>query len=394
MEGLLYEPRSLWSIANARVRSDVVTPTTVRLNRRHFTNLTRWPMTFKRLAVTGVGYTFNQALDPFTSGVPSLYKQSTDIAQQVGIEISAPQRYHLNSKLSISSATLAPRPTWEPPSGYPGIVSAWNTSRLQCDTPLYIPKTGALEWQLSGYNTMTSVDVQAPSANGVFVTMLYQERGGMFFGNCRQHQYFARPFSLPGGAALSPFYNSEEKWPFPPDLFSTAATYGGVVTNDWWDPKANFSAGKFKRQNATRDGSTAITDLRASISQAFGWDVLVQAAMAASYPGAYVVPPVPPGAKLPNIAPLSTHMGTRIKTVGCGSEAWWWRPGAPLALVFDAQTPALVYDLHREFTLEPGDSLDVTMTLPAMGADFGDTSPFDVPFHVGISLNGYSPIEG
>jgi hypothetical protein len=72
--------------------------------------------------------------------------------------------------------------------------------------------------------------------------------------------------------------------------------------------------------------------------------------------------------------------------------AWWWRPGAPLALVFDAQTPGLVYDLTHEITLEPGDTLALEMTFPPSA--FGGENPQLIPVHVGVALNGYSPIEG
>jgi hypothetical protein len=389
MEGLLYEPRALWSIANAVVNSDTRTPTTVKLNRRHFTNGTRWPMTFKRLVVSGVSYTLNQQLNPVgNTAFAPYYQQAADIVQQVAVTVSAPQRYHLTSKLAVNSAALTPRPRGEAPTpGYllgsdttPGITNIQNTCRLVCDYPLVIPITGAIEWQLSSYNAFVPVvgEQSAPDAPGVGVTMLYQEQGGMFFGDCRKHEYNARPYALPGGALLSPFFDAEEKWPYPPDLFSAAGAYGGNVTHDWWDPQANFSAGKFKKQNATRDGSTIITDLRTTICQYFGWDVPVQSALTAV--GNYTPQPDPPR--------------TRIRTSGVGSEAWWWRPGAPLALVFDAQTPALVYELPEEITLEPGDSLDVTMTLPALGLSFGEVEAFDVPFHIGVSLNGYSPIEG
>jgi hypothetical protein len=226
---------------------------------------------------------------------------------------------------------------------------------------------------------------QAPkTTSAVEVAMLYQEAGGMFFGNGRVHTYRARPYG--GQPALNPFADFPDKWPYPPDLFSAAFLYNllpGIP--NWWDPLGDFNAKKFKEQEATRQGSTCITDMRAMLNQT-GYDAQVIAAFTAAFGYA-------PTQKL---APLATRMGTRVKTVGCGSEAWWWRPGAPLALVFDAMSPGLVYDLPEEITLMPGDTLDVEMIFPPNVVTFGSESPVQptVPVHMGVSFNGYAPIEG
>lgn len=401
MEGILYEPRSLWSIANVVVPATQSTPLRTTLNRQHFTNRTRWPMTLKRVALTAVNYTFSDLLDPFAVGANTLFMfQAAAVVQVISLSISAPQRYNLNAKSVINSATCAPRPTWDPPKPgqivagdlFPFTAALTNTSQLMFDHPLYIPRTAAVEWQLSALSPVVlgvgsegpDPELQAPrTADAAEVTMLYQESGGMFFGSARQHRYNPQPWVPPGGLPLSPAASTEERWPFPPDLISGLDPFVALPgTADWWDPKGLFSAKAFKNQNSTRDGATKITDMRVAIDQFF-YDLTVANAFGNVYPLV---------TQIPVVAPLSTRLGTRVRNVDCGSGAWWWRPGAPLALVFDAKTPALVYDLPEAITLEPGDTLDVEMTMPPNPIQGAGGSA--LTYHIGVSFNGYSPIEG
>lgn len=390
---VLYEPRSLWSIANAKLAAGNASPTIYRLNRRHLTNLTRWPMTLTRVVLGAVNYTFDELLltTAAQSQQPQFWLQASDIIQQVQCKFSAPFRYNINAKGPINTATLTPRPTWEPPqptailgvetfsffSGYLG------TSQLKFKEPMVIPRNGALEWQLSAFTPVvfgTSPEDEAPGTNGpMFATMLYQERGGMFFGNSRIHQFQPNPFVTP----LDTFADPSEKWPYSPDLASNAGTYTALPgTTNWWDPKAMFTAAKFRAQGSTRQGSCQLTDMRTMINQ-FAYDGDVATAFNNAF--GYI-----PTQKL---TPMCMRMGTRVKTVGCGTEAWWWRPGAPLGLVFDDITPALVYDLPEQITLQPGDTLDAELIFPPNTAIFDDTS-VTVPAHVGVSFNGYATIEG
>ena len=402
MEGILYEPRSLWSIANVVVPAQQSTPLRTTLNRQHFTNRTRWPMTLKRVALTAVNYTFNSLRNPFeVGGNPAFMYQAAAVVQMISLSISAPQRYNLNAKSVVNTATCAPRPTWDPPKPsaifaigelVPVFAALTNTSQLMFDHPLYIPRTAAVEWQLSALSPVVLHEggegpdeaFQAPNrTDAAEVTMLYQESGGMFFGSARQHRYNPQPWVPPGGVALSPAASTEERWPFPPDLISGLDPFVALPgISDWWDPKGLFSAKSFKNQNSTRDGATKITDMRVAIDQVI-YDLQVAFAFQNAYPLLR---------DLGQVAPLSTRLGTRVRNVDCGSGAWWWRPGAPLALVFDAKTPALVYDLPEAITLEPGDTLDVEMTMPPNPIQ--GEGGLALTYHIGVSFNGYSPIEG
>jgi hypothetical protein len=183
-------------------------------------------------------------------------------------------------------------------------------------------------------------------------------------------------------------YQNDSCFPFTPDPISinvggipvgvpkTAGTsshdpwYSGLVTTGGVQVKANaqLTGGGFKAQQPNRSGSARFTGMRVMLDQLY-WD------------GGFADP----------VAPLATRVGTRVRNIS-GSGEWWWRPGAPIALVMDTITPALVYKLPSAITLGPGDTLDVEMRFPAVLLEQMEGD--DISFQIGISFNGYAAIEG
>jgi hypothetical protein len=343
--GLLYEPRSLWSIANVRVAEDAPGPTRVRLPKRHFFNGERYPIELRRLSLCAVNY--------------HLMDDTIRFFQHAELAISVPQRYHLNTKRFLPVAGLTARPTWQPSTPFAPLSSnLWGSSMLNFDNPLYIAKDAFIEWSLSAITPVSDSDVLDP----IHAKMLYQEEGGLWPGSVRSHEVelpFISTDVLPGFQ-----FDPLEKWPFFP--FGAPAVTGG--TNIFWDPRGFFSGNRFLQQEHTRDGSTKLTDMRAAIDQR-------------AYDELQVFAGVQP-------SPLHFRIGTRARMGNGGTKAWWWRPGAPLALVFDHITPACVYELKEPVTLGPGEQLDVEMLFPPIVGE--DTAEY----HVGISFNGFAVIEG
>jgi hypothetical protein len=74
-----------------------------------------------------------------------------------------------------------------------------------------------------------------------------------------------------------------------------------------------------------------------------------------------------------------------------GTGAYWWREGAPLALVCPTITPAQVYDLPEPITLGPGERLDVEVSSPGP-TPMGEES-IDSIYQIGVGLCGYASIE-
>ncbi len=381
MEGsIVYEPRSLWSIANTTVQAqepDAAHVTTVNFNRQHFTNRTKWPMYLDRVAMCGVNYILDRAQPASLNA--NFLGQGNNVVATMDFNVSAPFRYRMTSKSRVSLMSLTPRPTWEPTNPLQSenpFADMIGTCQLKFQNDFFVPKTAAIEWQLSSYTPFCFSDTTVLPPNLVFTRMLYQEEGGFFMGSARVHKYVANYFN---GV---PPQDSQEKWPYPWDGLANIGneTFSQGI-DDWWDPKALFSAKSFRNQNSTRDGSTKLTDMRVAIDQR-----QYDTALAAFFQEVWEEPidgrP----------STLFTRIGSRVRTVGFGSGAWWWRPGAPIALVFDTITPALVYTLPEVITLEPGDTLEVSLTLPANPFE-GEGGP-SITSHIGIAFNGFSPVQG
>ncbi len=396
-EGLLYEPRSFWSIANVALDGAEFIQT-VRLPREHFFNGERWPIQIKRIALAAINYGFIEPPPGPLPGNPTAYHEGANNISVLDFAISVPQRWHVSSKSPAGAAVVTPRPRWEPrPRADAGAIvansrasSLWGMSMLKCDKPLIIPEQGTIEWDLTSHSPW-AVDVPNNETDALFIpgysraTLLYQEVGGNVWpGSARTSPgpvgsfrpgFELRPFDRTRIAALPA--DPPEKWPFPPDAtFDPAVVPLETGSTTFWNPDAHFGGRAFDAQESTRSGSTEISDLRCHIDQRF-YDSAMQIA--------FNTPNQP--------SPLSLRTGSRIRTVNGGSNAWWWRPGAPLALTFDYHTPAVVYELKQEITLGPEEHLEVEVFVPPAFVE-GQETREPSAYHLGISVNGYAAIEG
>lgn len=392
MEGLLYEPRSFWSIGNFTPEG-ALTPRRIRLPREHFFNGERYPIQIKRLVLSSINYGFMR--EPPAVGFAANatgYHETTANMSAVEVAISAPQRYHLGTKRYTLSAAIAPQPRWMPrprataaPVAGARLSSLWGQSMLKLDKPIYLPQQATIEWALSAHTPFASAAGAESTAVAPFATLLYQESGGNVWpGSARTTPPTVNPFRsgfpLEFQAAASILgipRDPQERWPYPPDASFDAASAPAGGSAPWWPPLETFTGKQFDAQESTRSGSTCITDLRAHIDQR-AFDRAMQSAFGPT--------PFQP-------TPMSLRTGTRIRLVNGGSKAWWWRPGAPLALVFDAITPANVYELPEPITLGPEEHLEIEVVFPGSFPQ-GDTALEPTAYHLGLSLNGYAAIEG
>lgn len=360
----------MWSIANVDINDFVPTVATrVEMERRHFYNGQRWPIEIRRLALCIVNPTYR---------VPPFYHEGADAINVIGVGISVPQRYHLGRQV-VPAGSVAPRPTWTPapglattegPDHFPS--SLWGQSMLAFDNPLMVPQRGTILWDLSAY-TPAGEGVEQPNEDvNPLTTMLYQETEGLFAGSARTH-VFRIPFY--NQAVAQQQVETDERWPYFKDTRQLAwvPAPGVAVTTNWWDPAGHFTGKLFDQQESTRSGSTEFTSMRVQINQRER-DLTLNG-----------IDPLTPS------APLSLGVGTRVRSHGSGSNTYWWRPGAPLALVFDHITPANVYNLKRPITLRPGEQLEVELLFPPQGP--GQETPAH-GYHIGVSLNGFAVIEG
>lgn len=377
-DGILYEPRSFWSIGTFGSTQGLTDPSIIDLPRQHFYNGERWPVQINRVAVAGINYTF---INPPVA-VDANYQAGAGAINAIRIKVQAPQRYHYGTKRSFELDAVGPLATWTPSAKLNTIVvegdtisytpsSLWGQCALKFDNPLYIPRTTAIEWDISSYTPWasgTKSPVPMPAAAVPTCYQLYEEPGGLFSGDARSRAFRMRAYD-------QPTFLRDERWPFLRDIFSPVVPGQPLATSDWWHPDGRFNVRIFDQQEATRAGSTSLTGMRTMIDQVNYDAFIVEEGLA----------------PLANRAcPLSMRVGTRVRLANSGSNTWWWRPGAPLCLVFDHITPASVYQLHEPITIGPGDTLDVQMEFPAQSP----LGKFGQRFQFGISFNGFAAIQG
>jgi hypothetical protein len=372
MDGVIHEPRSFWTVQTVESK---VTPQRVRTNKGHFYNGERWPITINRITFGGINYLLRAA------PVGDLAVDNSGIINKIGIRVSVPQRYHLNRNMvligSIPAASTGQHATRPNPNYGPGMTpsSLYGQCHLNFDKPLLLPKNGKIEWDVSAHTANNAQAETAPT----FIEMGYVELGGLTGSSMRSRTVQLAVYTgndLPG----------IEDWPYLADALTAGggAAAPAIGTTNWWFPGSRFPAGgnvpdwkgqrntTFSAQEATRSGSTEIVGMRTTIAQ-FAYDQEVA--------GSFGTVPA---------SPLSMRTGCRIRATDGGSSGhYWWRPGAPLALVFDTITPANVVRLQEPIELGPGEQLDVELEFPAFVSEEESTT-----YRVGVALNGYATIEG
>ncbi len=370
--GFWYQPASLWSIGYVDASANVAS---VRFNfkREHFRNPTRHPITLNRFAICGVNYPFTIQNIPATAQPSSAESAMFNKAR---IRIAAPYRRGY-SRDEIPLASYSPRSTGWMSGNTLSDSSLFGVNYLRFDKPILLPRKSALEVALTGMVRM-STTWGAPfvfsnaARNGRF---FFHESGGLFSGSSRQ-----KGLTVHQGGNIAPIPDPYSGIPYsiPPD-YAIAAEAG--INPILWPPQSQMNARDYEQQEGTRSGSTETYGMGVFIDQ-IDWDDAAKASVLATEGTA--------AGPLYQISMNASMLGCRARAKHApGPNDWWWRPGAPLSLVLDTITSALVYDLPEPITLSEGETLDVTMVVDA-AATAGAASGYQV----GISFNGWTAIEG
>ena len=400
VSGILYEPRAIWSIDQV----DTATQLNGRVTfpRNDFKNASKYPIILTKLLLAPVNYLYRETqngapIDPTTyhaGGAPAVNFSR--------ILIDAPQRQNY-SRQTLFGPSWPGQPTWEPQMRgvdldctgvevqYPS--SLWGVTRWDFDHPMIIPKLGTLELQLSPFN-VTTVPVDPLNLRQVDFTVIVNEgppagsaapgRFGNFPGNARTHPRsilrYADGFSplRTSGQGGVGGLQSQQRQIADPFGLNTYGVPAAVLSTIQWPSDQQLSAREYDAQNATEAGSTPVEGFGVQIDQIDYDDVTINQ--------------FGPSAAGSPVSPLSLRVASRARTRNGGTGEWWWRPGAPLALVCPTLTPALVYKLPKPITLAPGDTLDVELEVQrpiTIGINTIAQS-----YNVGISFTGYAAIEG
>lgn len=380
IENLLYEPRGFWDV---RQVSSAVQPTQIRFDQANFFNGEKYPVTLYRLTLAPVGYTFRTYANPAVA-VPTLIEYHNDAIAALTrsqIQINAPGRQHY-SKRDLLIPSWGTLPTWEPRNKTDGTnasgdnspafaSSLWNVGRWDFAHSLVMPRLGYLELDLAsfpGVLGLTPDDAIRPIAN-----IGFQETGATgadyFVGNQRVTRVPLEFLNTTGPDAITPPF-------FAPDAFGFAASPGTSTLN--WPPTSSFRARDYDAQNVSNRGPTQVLGFKVQIDQI-------------DYDNAVSVTGDPSGTGLNPVNSLLFNVASRVRLRNSGTGAWWWRPGAPLALMMPTMTPALTYELPVPITLGPGDTLEVELTVPAPVTIDGNL--LEPNYQLGIGFCGEAVIE-
>lgn len=370
--GLLFEPRAFWSAGSIAIDAEemaIGAPQVIAFPRRDFRNGARYPIVLTRLSILPHNYALAD-YDP-ADAEGTAYQAAMSAIHAAKIRISAPFRQDYTRASRQILTGYAPRPTTGPlmqalVTPAPLYASSmFGVSRLRFDKPLLLANKAAVRFDLSS-PTIANAIAPAISTGSQINTRVtwHEEDPDSFFGGA------ARSKQVNLGWAALPYWRSSDAFGF---------NAGPVVTE--FDIQQSFRAMDFLKQNPIRAGVARVREVSVYIDQ-IDYDDAVQSSALPQVPGSPV-------------AELCARIPCRARTEIGGTGEWWWRPGAPLALVLTDQTPALVYDLPKPIVLSPGDALDIDIEVP--GPVLLDTDPDVIAtpiYQFSAAVSGFAVIEG
>jgi hypothetical protein len=359
--GLIFEPRALWDVQ--RVVSTAEEQTVLFDTREAFMNGSRYPIEITEISLAPINYL--AAADLAGAGRNS--GQAAFNAAEMVLAVRQRQNY---SRFPIRLPGYSAMPSQEPSTRFVNLASTdlrnssglLGVSHKRFDRPLVLPQYGAVEIALSTY--IGAAPALATTAPPTF-SVAWFESGGLLEGSSRTLtrkplRDAASPESALYGQVIP--FNGEI-----PSLLATNATF---------PPEHLFTTKEFRAQSPTAQGGQRFTGVTVQIDQ-IDYDAI--------FSGGGVPPVDAP------MTPLSLRTGCRVRTTDGGTKMDWWRPGAPIGLVLNTISAALTYRLPRPLTLEPGDQMEVELTVPPNTAGEGQQAD---TYSIGVALNGYAAIQG
>lgn len=365
--GFIYEPRAIWDVQISHHEKRAV-----QFEAEHFYNSERWPMVLTQVVLCPNVAIPNGRMFPAGFGTSELRARIRGNSNWSRTDI--PIRFGANSRSESDPST----------SQYVGAPArifnsapTINTVRWKFHHELMGVRDGAVEMYLGalapGFYCLS--DIRA--------TVTFHEIGeserATFKGHDRQFEIDQLGVYDVGNPTP---YTGTSKYPFPCILRGGPDEGPVSVCGDTpqvFPSRQVFTAAEYLRQNQASLGSTLIQAVSVSFDQR---DVPAEWEQ-----GVEDFPLVSPAIALP----------TKARTVRTGTQHWWWREGAPLALVMPTQTPCLVADLPVPIVLNPGESLDVSLHVPSYAyvpayptRGFGYQYPVS---NIGLSFCGFAAVE-
>lgn len=377
--GVIWEPRVLWDVQNSFDQTLAVedNPFQVKFSKYNLRNGGQYPIELRYMLLAPVGYSFNEYLglhDPAESS-PGDYGACAAVIQNAKIMLSVPNRQHyalaplpVTSFVNVATGDV---PVYYGSAGdrNTGASGLHNVCRWDFDEDrrLILPRGAACTFQIGTILGQPSgVDDAKYASVGFYDDGVGHAGSKAFLYNSRIR---AKAIQMQNTASPSTF-----PWQPADGLGSTA----GATKGDF--PGAQtVSFRDFKLQETERDGYTMVRGYAVAIEQIDYDDALIGSGMANAVTG--------------RAAPLALRTPVRA-ACDAMSQEWWWRDGAPLALVCPTMTPALVYRLPKPITLHKGDHIEAEMQVPGGVVIDATQHTANARFQIGISFAGYAAIKG
>lgn len=367
----LWEPRVFWSVARVDVGEGDTQPQTVVMDRQHFFNGERYPVTIDRVLVSPINYARKRYADPTQAAGPAEGLNSNTNILGVKVVISARQRQSYArrpvSLVAYGDTPTAPQSPYEDVElGTPALVSSYTGQLYRTfDKPLIIPRDTTIQFDLTAWDGNTP----QPTGARVKYQMQFWEKYGIFGASARVHPEKPGPLldALNAGAQ-----------PFGPVLSPANLAPSQNASPQLWPNLSSFPGRNFKRQSYAAEGSVEFYGMGVLIDQ-IDYDFANTTILG--------------GVANTPMAMIAQRIGCRARLADSGTRAWWWRPGAPLCLVMPTITPALVYVLDEPITMTRGERIEVELTIPPVTLD-ANAAPITRTDEVGVALSGYAAIQG
>lgn len=373
----LHEPRALWTVQSIQAPSGASSALNgrVTVDKDHFRNGSRYPITLTKLLLSTIGYTFREYAPDVEQHTLATVQNSMSVLNLLDVFISAPYSLHL-SKNDLRASSLPACGVSEPSMRYylstPFASGAWGLCRWDFDRILWLPRKATLQLDLGAY-ALPDISFGPKEWTAAVLprtSVCFDEwHTGMMGGNNRLRQRAALPDATETLTDNDPNIVIDAFGPF-------AGTNAASATP--WPPNGLFQPKDFDEQESDRGQEMSAYRGFAAMIDQIDYDAFIQG-LGDQYAGQPV-------------APLSTRVPTRARTTHGGSGEWWWRPGAPLCLVSPTIGPALVFDLPNPIVLGPGEQLELEIQVPngiVVGGQLWQPT-----YNLGVSFTGYASIEG
>jgi len=355
------------------------------------------PIVLQGLLLSGFGYVLDEA-NVAASDIVT-FDNCRAAALKVDLFVSAPYRQHFSWR-DVPVRSWRQEPISEPSMryasaglGFAGIGHAsglLGLSRWDFDFGLdksgrpnifWLPARSGIQFELSTWTVPVAAPMNpsAASVNAAAHAVSFWETADNYseFHVCSNRLKQRAQLLSAAAVGASVWYPSGPA-PLPFDEFS-AQTLAGSSAQVF--PGAHmFTAAAFKAQNPNIGNThTNVGGYAVALDQIAFDDDISADLVAAGSTGI--------------LAPFASRVITRAKVASAGTDAWWWRPGAPLSLVSPSVGCGMRHVFDEPIILAPGDSLSVEVQSPA-ATTLPNGSTINPTYKLGVSAYGYSQVEG